>query len=67
MIHRLLKGKRKIIKKIALRCIDLIVLFILFFVGVNYSIIYGTRKDIVQVEDVKVAIDAVIILGASVQ
>jgi SanA protein len=49
------------------RLIDLVVLGAIFFVGINTSILVGTRHDLQQVEDIKITLDAVLVLGASVQ
>lgn len=57
----------KILKNIGIRLLDLIILWILFFFGINYAIVSGTRKDIAPVEDITSTVDAVLILWASVQ
>lgn len=57
----------KILRKIGIRMIDLVILWILFFFGINYAIVSGTRKDIVPVEDISGTLDAVLVLWASVQ
>lgn len=65
-----LKNTKKIKKtlySIGIRFLDLIILWVLFFFGINYAIVSWTRKDIGQVEDIESAVDAVLILWASVQ
>ena len=57
----------KILKNIGIRLLDLIILWILFFFGINYAIVSGTRKDIAPVEDITSTVDAVLVLWASVQ
>lgn len=63
MIHHLARW----IYWIGNRLIDIIVLSCIFFIGINASIIFGTRKDIHQVEDIKTPLTAILVLGASVQ
>lgn len=67
MKKKYLAKTTKILKIIGIRLLDLIVLCVLFFFGINYAIVSWTRDDIVQVEDVLQPLDAVLILGASVQ
>ncbi len=47
--------------------IDLLVLSIIFFIGINATIILGTRSSIVQVQNINQQLEAVLVLGASVQ
>ncbi len=46
---------------------DLIIIGIIFFIGINATIIFWTRSSIVQVQDIEKPLDAVLVLGASVQ
>ncbi len=62
-----MKKVTKILKNIGIRLLDLIILWILFFFGINYAIVSGTRKDIASVEDISGTVDAVLVLWASVQ
>lgn len=62
-----MKKITKILYYISIRLLDLIILGIIFFFGMNYAIVSGTRKDIAPVEDITGTVDAVLILGASVQ
>lgn len=62
-----MKKITKILYYIGIRLLDLIILGIIFFFGMNYAIVSGTRKDIAPVEDISGSVDAVLVLGASVQ
>lgn len=56
-----------IIYKIGRLLIDLIIISIIFFIGINATIIFGTHNSIVQVQDIDKPLDAIVVLGASVQ
>ena len=47
--------------------IDAIIISIIFFIGINATIIIGTKTSILQVQDIETPLDAVLVLWASVQ
>ncbi len=67
MMHQIMRKAAHFIYIFGSRLFDLIVLSVLFFLGINFAMVQGTRTQVQQVEEVATPVDAVLVLGASVQ
>ncbi len=66
-MHQIMRKAAHFIYIFGSRLFDLIVLSVLFFLGINFAMVQGTRTQVQQVEDITTPVDAVLVLGASVQ